>query len=117
MTLSYTSAAGTRPCGSMRSFTVRHCRSSPGTRLSHCEDSSSGSMGSTRPARYTLVARSRASTSCAEPSATCSPTSAMDTNSRGAPSGPAGNTERASSMSRVDGASTITVRMERKSGR
>ena len=107
----------TRPSGSMRSSAVSVGRSMPSRRLAASPESTSGSIGRTRPARYTLVPRSRASTSTGEPSGTKASTSAIETSTRSAPSGPAGITESASSMSVVVGASMVTVGTSRRSRR
>ena len=62
---------------SIRSSTVTASRSCPVTRLQAPLDSASGSIGSTAPGTYTLVARRAVSRSSAVPGRTYALTSAM----------------------------------------
>ena len=79
-------------------------------------ESASGSIGSTAPGTYTLVARRRASRSSAESSATYADTSAMWTQTRTLASS-SRSAEIASSKSRAVTGSIVNVTRSRRSRR
>ncbi len=98
------------------SSTVTAARSTPGISEHASLDSECGSIGSTAPGTYTLVARRRASRSIGEPSGTCAATSAMCTHTRAAPPSIA-SAEIASSKSRALAGSMVNVGSARRSRR